>query len=262
MRERWSLLTDTSSFGYRILEAASFIFFLPALLVPYTHWFECNKKVNFMNKFKIFEMDYRKVTGEPLLLDLSGVMRKVKTSLLLIVSVFTTLIFLSGRGFKGWQGIPFAYSVSLCAITTGAWCAMARTLEILSEIIMSQLKQNVRELGYNCGEKVREFKMLWLRLAELTQEFGNSLGYSYICHIVVYFVQQVLAVYGFLAEMDKGFTTTRFGFIVSIIMFTYAIFIICSCAHRTTQKVGYEFQRNLQQLGNMFTCGFNEARYE
>ena len=52
MKERYSLLIGSSSFEDRVLEIATFIFFLPALLVPYTHWFECDKKSSFINNFK------------------------------------------------------------------------------------------------------------------------------------------------------------------------------------------------------------------
>ena len=82
---------------------------------------------------------------------------------------------------------------------------------------------------------MHEFKTLWMSLSYITQEFGDALGYSYICHLLVYFVQQVLAVYGFLSAMD-GFSTTKMGFVVSVVMFTYAIFMICSCAHRATDQ--------------------------
>ena len=86
-------------------------------------------------------MEFEKLTGKPMLLDLKVVMRKVKAGLILIVTVFTALIFLSGRGLKWWQGIPFAYSVCLCTINTGGWCSMAKALEKLSQLIMVQLKQ-------------------------------------------------------------------------------------------------------------------------
>ena len=81
------------------------------------------------------------MTGKPLLMDLTVPMRKVKVSVILIVTVFTALIFLSGRGITWWQGIPFAYSVSLCAITTGAWCAMTKALGNISQIIMEHLTE-------------------------------------------------------------------------------------------------------------------------
>jgi hypothetical protein len=90
---------------------------------------------------------------------------------------------------------------------------------------------------YHCAERVRRYKSLWLRLGLLTQEFGTALGYSYACSLLVFFVQQVLAVYGLLSEMGRGFDVVNSTFAVSAVMFTYAIFVICDAGQLATEQV-------------------------
>jgi len=71
MKERyWRMMETTSSFGDKLLEVANILFFLPVILVPFTHWYECGKKVTFANNWKrmqvrtLDEIRRVKITGE------------------------------------------------------------------------------------------------------------------------------------------------------------------------------------------------------
>jgi hypothetical protein len=96
-----------------------------------------------------FQTEFRDVTGKPLGLDLTKAIRKVKASVALNVSVFTTLMFVMQRGFTWWQGLCFAYCVCLSVVTTGTWGTLGRALELFAERVMTELqlvrdKVNVR----------------------------------------------------------------------------------------------------------------------
>ena len=53
MRDRYNrMMQESSSFGDRMLETACIIFFIPVILVPFTHWYECGKKARFINRWK------------------------------------------------------------------------------------------------------------------------------------------------------------------------------------------------------------------
>lgn len=95
--------------------------------------------------------------------------------------------------------------------------------------------------AYRCADRVRRFKGLWLQLGDLTRELGTALGCSYACTLLVFFVQQVLAVYGLLSEMGRGFDVVNSSFAVSAVMFTYAIFVICDAGEAATERVGSQF---------------------
>jgi hypothetical protein len=89
----------------------------------------------------------------------------------------------------------------------------------------------------HCAERVRQFKSLWLQLSDLTQEYGNALGFSRACDLLVFFVQEVLAVYGLTSNMERGFDGVNSTFAVSAVMFTYAIFVICDGGQLATEQV-------------------------
>ncbi|XP_021920294.1 gustatory and odorant receptor 24-like isoform X2 [Zootermopsis nevadensis] len=258
----WRVVDQNSSFGDKVLETANIIFFLPVILVPFTHWFECGKKARFVNSWRRMQTNFRDVTGKPLSLDLTRAIRKVKASVAVIVTVLTTLLFVMQRGFTWWQGLCFAYCVCLSVITTGTWGTMGRALELAAERVITELQLCVRVRMYHCADHVRRFKSLWVKLSLLTQEFGTSLGYSYACNLLVFFVQQVLAVYGILSEMGRGFDVVNSTFAVSAIMFTYAIFVICDAGQLATEQVGEAFQIKLQTLCDEFPHSWSETRYE
>jgi hypothetical protein len=45
MHDRYNrMMQESSSFGDRMLETACIIFFIPVILVPFTHWYECGNK--------------------------------------------------------------------------------------------------------------------------------------------------------------------------------------------------------------------------
>jgi hypothetical protein len=55
----WRIVDQTSSFGDNVLEAANIIFFLPVILVPFTHWYECGKKARFVNNWRMIQVRTR-----------------------------------------------------------------------------------------------------------------------------------------------------------------------------------------------------------
>ena len=71
----------------------------------------------------------------------------------------------------------------------------------------------------------------------MTQEYGNALGFSRACDLLVFFVQEVLAVYGLTSNMERGFDGVNSTFAVSAVMFTYAIFVICDGGQLATEQV-------------------------
>jgi hypothetical protein len=90
------------------------------------------------------QIEFRNVTGKPLIVDLTRAIRKVKLTVAVNVSVLTTLFFVMRRGFTWWQGLCFAYCVCLGVVTTGTWGTEGRALELTAQNIMAEL-QLVRE---------------------------------------------------------------------------------------------------------------------
>jgi hypothetical protein len=97
--------------------------------------------------------------------------------------------------------------------------------------------QCVQTRMYHCPDTVRHFKSLWLQLSDLTQEFGNALGFGRACDLVVFFVQEVLAVYGLTSNMEHGFDSVNSIFAVNVVISTYAIFVICDRGQLVTDQV-------------------------
>jgi len=90
---------------------------------------------------------------------------------------------------------------------------------------------------YHRPDTVRLFKSLRPQLNDLTQEFGNGLGFSRACGLLVFFVQDVLAVYELTSNMERGFDSVNSAFAVSAVMSTYAIFVLCDGGQLVTDQV-------------------------
>jgi hypothetical protein len=54
-------------------------------------------------------------------------------------------------------------------------------------------------------------------------------------------VEQVLAVYGLLANLKEGFTINNVVFVSSAVIFSSLIFVTCNTAQSATEEVGIFF---------------------
>ena len=56
--------------------------------------------------------------------------------------------------------------------------------------------------------------------------------------MIGFFVEQVLAVYGLLANLREGFAINNVAFVSSAVIFSSLIMVICNTAQCATEEVG------------------------
>jgi hypothetical protein len=61
--------------------------------------------------------------------------------------------------------------------------------------------------------------------------------------VIGFFVEQVLAVYGLLANLREGFAIHNVAFVSSAVIFFSFIMVICNTAQRATEEVGIPLVR-------------------
>jgi hypothetical protein len=103
--------------------------------------------------------------------------------------------------------------------------------------------------------------MLWLQLSDLTREFGDAMGLSRACSLLVFFVQDVLAVYGLTSNMERGFDSVNITFAISAVLFTYGIFDICDRGHLATEQVAPQLTFFLNFLAKFANAYLGLCRY-
>ncbi|GFG31244.1 hypothetical protein Cfor_06772, partial [Coptotermes formosanus] len=108
--------------------------------------------------------------------------------------------------------------------------------------------QVLASFDFGCGERIAEYRMLWLKLSKLTQDKGSSMGFTCGIEVICSFVEQVLAVYGLLANLQEGFTINNVVFVLSAVIFSSFIFVSCNIAQYVTEEVGINTQQKLQQM--------------
>jgi hypothetical protein len=59
-----------------------------------------------------------------------------------------------------------------------------------------------------------------------------------LTQVIGYFLEQVLAVYGLLSNLQEGFVMNNILFVSSAMIFTWLIFVTCNIAQRATEEVG------------------------
>jgi hypothetical protein len=85
--------------------------------------------------------------------------------------------------------------------------------------------------------EIFQYKFLWLRLSNVTQDLGNSMGFSCGALFVLCFSTQVLGYYGSLFNLNQGFGLINAVLAVASTFLAVTLFYICSAAQRVTQEV-------------------------
>jgi hypothetical protein len=85
--------------------------------------------------------------------------------------------------------------------------------------------------------KIVQYKFLWLRLSYLTQELGNSMGFSYGSFVVLCFSAQVLSSYGSLLGIHQGVKLIHTLLIFASLFIALILYCICTAAQNATQEV-------------------------
>jgi hypothetical protein len=97
--------------------------------------------------------------------------------------------------------------------------------------------QFVAAHGVGSPQKIIQYKFLWLRLSNFTQDLGSSSGFSYGTFILLCFCGEVLSCYGSLSSMSQGMKLIHVLLGSSSICFALFLFFTCTAAHYATQEV-------------------------
>ena len=100
--------------------------------------------------------------------------------------------------------------------------------------------------------KIFQYKFLWLRLSNLTQDLGNSMGFSYGALFVLCFSAQVLGCYGFLFNLTQGFKLINVVLAATSTFLAVALFYLCSTAQFVTQEVTNRWSNNNNNNNNKY----------
>jgi hypothetical protein len=88
--------------------------------------------------------------------------------------------------------------------------------------------------GFGKINKIASYRTLWFHLSKLTQELGNATGLTYGGQILLLFTISVLVTYGFMTELEEGFSYILFS---TGLVFHAIIFSQCNSAHRAANEV-------------------------
>jgi hypothetical protein len=72
----------------------------------------------------------------------------------------------------------------------------------------------------------------------VTKSRVDKHSFCFVIQVMTYFMEQVLAVYGLLSNLDEGFAINNIVFIFGTILFSVLIFSTCDIAQRVTEEVG------------------------
>ncbi|XP_021920311.1 gustatory and odorant receptor 24-like [Zootermopsis nevadensis] len=239
---------NVSSFECDIAEMTFSTGYVFLIVMPCVRFLEYRKITRFINDWGNLQTDFTRITGKSLALGLRRKVHLTIAALLLWVAALGVSLRLTSLGLRWWQITATLLCSSVTWIMSWLFTFTCLGLNSAARIIADEISLEVANKGVGRTEKIAQYKFLWLRLSYLTQDLGNSMGFSYGALIVLCFAAQVLSCYGFLSSIGQGIKLTQVTLAAATTFIGLLLFCICSAANCATQQVGSKFQARLYTL--------------
>ncbi|XP_021920428.1 gustatory and odorant receptor 24-like [Zootermopsis nevadensis] len=217
-------------------------FFFIAIL-PFVYYTETRKRIQFINRWGIFQEEFRRVTGKTVDLGL-GRRARFFVVMSLHFSVFgvISLGVLVG-GFSWWQYCISGLFETMLLLMPAVWYLTCRGLIRAAKALGNEVEQNLLHHGFRHTDALVQFKFLWLHLSKLTQDAGRSMGFTYGVFTLFCFGGLVVSSYGYFVS---GIILITQGLAFTAFFFSTILYVQCTFAQLATEEVGSKFQDRVQ----------------
>ncbi|XP_023717203.1 gustatory and odorant receptor 24 [Cryptotermes secundus] len=198
-----------------------FVYLVPLVHLPFTHWREAAKVARYLNDWSTFQSHYRQVTGANLVLPLK---RRCLTAVLLTLSLSHISILASCGFVIAVKNIPD---------------------EILYSYLVSLM--NTLDKSPMWATVLAQYRLLWLDLSHLATQTGAASCYTCGCYLVHQFLMVATSAYATLSDAIAGNFDSRLLSICATFSASM-ILAICEGANNVFLKANVAFQKKLLRL--------------
>ncbi|XP_069668999.1 gustatory and odorant receptor 24-like [Periplaneta americana] len=229
--KKWK--NPTKSFSLDIVEYAARIFIASLILVPINQWPEIKKKIRFINSWASLQVEFRLVTGRNLFLALRRKLLIVLGIIAPILTYFLTEGYLMNLIMHWWELFIFGFAFASTFLLPVAWIFTCSGIIKIARELGDEIEERVSDKVIIDPNKICQYKKLWLRLKQLTQDLGSSSGYTYGGQALLHFTLNVLMIFAFLVELCENF---NYCYLTSGLLFQAIILLECDAAEKATQE--------------------------
>ncbi|KAJ4432619.1 hypothetical protein ANN_21242 [Periplaneta americana] len=189
-------------------------------------------------KMDLREAEFNRIIGKRLVL---GLKRKARIALYLGIpaTASTTLIILPlyDPNIKWWHILLSEITPSLLWMQYWLFKFTCEGLRKTADVVGDDLVEYITVHVSPRPDKISQYRHLWVKMSELTQDFGSSHGIMYGNYILIFFVSLVLYSYGALTFIYQEMNIVN-SFLIGTTIGCIAVFYkFCSAAQNTTTKV-------------------------
>ncbi|KAL3283038.1 hypothetical protein HHI36_006196 [Cryptolaemus montrouzieri] len=231
-----------NKFEEAVIDYLFTVYLIPILINPIA-LYEAKHHAVIMNDFAQFEKAYMKVVKKKMDIFL-GNRPLMMTIALPIISCATMVInHITMVNFRFGQVIPFCYINTVTYLIGGVWFAYADVIGKIALIISQDFQFALKNMG--TSSRVAEYRSLWMMLARLTRDCGNSSGYTLIFLCLYLFLIITLTIYGLLSQLQEGLEMKHIGLTITAVFAVALLYFICDEAHYASNCVKVHFQKRL-----------------
>ncbi|KAK9888600.1 hypothetical protein WA026_000835 [Henosepilachna vigintioctopunctata] len=218
------------------------VYLIPIIINPIA-LYEAKNHAKIMNEFGQFEKIYEKVVNRNMDIFL-GNKPLLMTIALPIISCATMVInHITMVHFRIIQIIPYCYINTVTYLIGGVWFAYCDVIGKIALTISQDFQFALKNMGTSA--RIAEYRALWMLLAKITRDCGNSSGFTLIFLCLYLFLIITLTIYGLLSQMQQGLGMKDIGLTITAIFAVALLYFICDEAHYASNCVKVHFQKQL-----------------
>ncbi|XP_045469966.1 gustatory and odorant receptor 24 [Harmonia axyridis] len=231
-----------AKFEEAVIDYLFTVYLIPIVMNPIT-LYEAKYHANIMNDFKKFEEFYRKVVKKKLNLFV-GNKSLLLTIALPVVSCATMVVnHITMVNFRFVQVIPYCYINTVTYLVGGLWFAYSDVIGNIALTISQDFQFALKNMS--TSSRIAEFRTLWMLLARITRDCGNSSGHTLIFLSLYLFLIITLTIYGLFSQIQGGFELKDIGLTITAVFAVALLYFICDEAHYASNCVKVHFQKRL-----------------
>ncbi|XP_067009571.2 gustatory and odorant receptor 63a isoform X2 [Anabrus simplex] len=245
--DRYNIIKDSKHFDDQVFAIMFMVNMLPQLVLAPCHWREAYKVVDYLTNWGQLQIQFQHAIHAPMVLNI----RRKAMTLAVIMPVFSTCVVVSERYMIPEMPIFitafYSYLLSVVHLHGAFWYLVCAALCQVGNILTCHFTGKSQLV--ECSN-VAEYRGMWLRLASLTRQTGEFMGYTFCLLCVIWAALVTVCVYGCFAGLQYGVSWKDVGMGAYSIMCLIFLYVICDAAHQSSQYVGEVCLQQLLDLKN------------
>jgi len=143
---------------------------------------------------------------------------------------------------RAWHAVAFVQLALLSSLLVALWLVSATALTRAAQALRGALERSLTAVSTDAGaaaETIADYRLLWLRLSDLTQHSGRASTYSCGHQLLYEFLVMTVTTFGVLTGVSQHALHPRtLSFLALATYSGITLYVVCAAAEEAAEQVG------------------------